>query len=109
MGHVAEEGEAVKWRSLVRLLPKVRGVTLKRSPWSLGSGAEGWMYDDPVLSDVIKALYKSRAVYRFDWTAWAAEAPLAHDPALVARADLPDLRRLLTAHARQDRFSEGHL
>jgi Family of unknown function (DUF6508) len=31
------------------------------------------------------------------------------DPALLAQADLLTLRKLLTAHVRQDRFIEGHL
>lgn len=48
----------------------------------------------------------------FDWMAWL-ETPvgrrLADDPAAVAGASVEDLRRLLTAIIRSDRFSEGSL
>lgn len=46
----------------------------------------------------------------FEWPAWVEEARRFHDdPATLAAADVPTIRKLLTLHIRNDRFSEGHL
>lgn len=45
----------------------------------------------------------------FDWMNWREGEQLVDDPVLLRRANLQTLRKLLTAHVRADRFSEGHL
>ena len=47
----------------------------------------------------------------FDWPAWLAttDGQRLRDPAAVATASVEDLRRLLTAVLRSDRFTEGSI
>jgi hypothetical protein len=46
----------------------------------------------------------------FDWPAWKEEATiLMEDFDALAKADLLTLRKLITTHLREERFSEGHL
>ena len=45
----------------------------------------------------------------FDWGSWHKEAKrFVEDPKALSEADELTLRRLLTTHARAERFSEGH-
>ncbi len=47
---------------------------------------------------------------RFDWPQWLDQAKaLDADPALIAQADLPTLRKLLTTYLRTERFTSGTL
>lgn len=59
----------------------------------------------------VAELYDAEVVTGFDWPAWMAAygRRLASDPSAVAAASLEDCRRLLAAHVRGDRFTEGHL
>jgi hypothetical protein len=62
----------------------------------------------PEASRLIDAL--SKLIIVFDWPAWSEEAnTLMEDPAALAKADLPTLRKLITTHLRAERFNEGHL
>lgn len=57
----------------------------------------------------IQVLYDEGWIEEFDWPNWQARArELYRDPAALAQARLPSLRRLLTTHVRKDRFCEGH-
>ena len=40
---------------------------------------------------------------------WHYGKKLTRDPDLIKKANLLTLRKLITAHVRQDRFCEGHL
>lgn len=56
------------------------------------------------------ACYKNGMVVRFDWEAWEAEAlRYMADPGLLATAELAVVRRLLTWHVRQNRFTRDHV
>jgi hypothetical protein len=73
---------------------------------------ENW--PDPVflklVSRFMDACYKNGFVVRFDWENWDAEAmSYIKTPALLADADLLVLRRLLTWHVRQNRFTRNHV
>ena len=58
---------------------------------------------------VLHALYEAGLIRPFAWPDWRDEAErLMREPALLAAADFSQLWRLLTAHARSDRFVEGH-
>ncbi len=57
----------------------------------------------------MKELYDAHIIYSFDWPKWQKEAEkLYNDPAALRAATLSDLRKLLTVHARKDRFCDGH-
>ncbi len=59
---------------------------------------------------LVHLLYDHHFVLRgFRWMEWEEGRRLAEDPALLATADLETICKLLTAHARSDRFVEGHL
>jgi O-acetyl-ADP-ribose deacetylase len=64
----------------------------------------------PELVRFIETLYEQNFIIVFDWPSWHDEASrYMDDPDLVAQADLQILRKLLTAHVRADRFTDGHL
>lgn len=55
-------------------------------------------------------LHDSNLVYDFNWPAWQDEAIRYYEnPKLVDSADLATVRKLITTHARKDRFCDGHL
>jgi O-acetyl-ADP-ribose deacetylase len=67
------------------------------------------IYSQKVL-DFEKALYEENIIYVFDWVSWHAEAEkYFKDTELLKDADLDTLRKLLTLHARKERFCSGHL
>lgn len=64
----------------------------------------------PRLHGFHDALYDGVLILPFDWVTWAREegAELVQGRG-VDTANLDEVRRTLTAHARKDRFMEGHL
>lgn len=61
-------------------------------------------------SDFLQALYDRGWILDFDWPSWQREAKLYLDsPDRLRNADIPTIQKLLTTHARKDRFCEGHL
>lgn len=64
----------------------------------------------PVVNDLVEALNRQELVFPFDWQEWSEQAQqLVNDPDLLAQADLETVRKLLTTHARCERFVSGHL
>lgn len=62
------------------------------------------------VSDWLKTLYAHNILVPFDWMSWKEEAQrYRSQPGTLQEADLLTLRKLLTAHVRADRFTEGHL
>lgn len=62
------------------------------------------------VSRFMDACYKNGFVVRFDWEHWEAESlTYVKDPALLNGADLQVVRRLLTWHIRQNRFTKNHV
>ena len=57
----------------------------------------------------LATLYEEEFIYPFDWVNWDYGRKLSRDPKLLQKANLLSLRKLITAHVRQDRFCEGHL
>lgn len=58
----------------------------------------------------IEALYGAGLVVEFDWMTWTDEAQrYVDDQCLVESADIETIQKLITAHARNDRFCNGHL
>ena len=78
--------------------------------WHAEPGEMPYFAHSPEVEQFIASLYAQNVIIKFDWCAWREPAnALLQDPTLLAQADLLTLRRLLTAHVRQDRFIEGHL
>lgn len=62
------------------------------------------------VSRFMDACYKNGFVVRFDWEGWEAEGTRAvNTPELVQAADIAYVRRLLTWHIRQNRFTRNHV
>jgi hypothetical protein len=60
-------------------------------------------------SEFYKALYENNFVYSFDWSIIQKDAESYFEqPELLHTADLETIRKLLTFHARKDRFYDGH-
>ena len=58
----------------------------------------------------VEALYGAGLVVEFDWMTWADGAQrYVDDQCLVESADIETIQKLITAHARNDRFCNGHL
>ncbi len=76
-----------------------------------GSLTMPWFDYDSAVHGLIHVAYKSGWVLAdFDWMPWEAQAyRFVNDPSLLQQADVATLARLLTAHLRADRFTEGHL
>ena len=63
-----------------------------------------------LVSRFMDACYKNGFIVRFDWENWEADAmTYVKDPVLLNGADLLVLRRLLTWHVRQNRFTKNHV
>lgn len=77
-------------------------------------GADGTLFFpfyeySPDVNEFLGVLNDNGWIVPFDWPAWQEEAAKYIDSsALLATADVETLRRLLTTHARMDRFCEGH-
>lgn len=57
-----------------------------------------------------QALYSRGIILRFNWSEWdAGKHVFQHAPELIEMAGYETIRRMFTAHARSDRFTEGHL
>lgn len=63
-----------------------------------------------IVSRFMDTCYKNGFVVRFDWENWEATAmAYVNDPALLNKADLIVIRRLITWHIRQNRFTRNHV
>jgi hypothetical protein len=75
-----------------------------------GSITMPWFQYSEQMLAFIRACSENGWVEVFEWPAWAEEARRLHDdPATLNTADIPTIRKLLTLHIRNDRFTEGHL
>ena len=115
-------GETVDWDRLLAYLPTferedfefAREVT--SSGYAIirpetGSRTEIPYYDwSPEVHEFHDVLYSVGVIMPFfDWASWHEEAKrFIDDPKALQEADELTLRRLLTDHARAERFSEGH-
>lgn len=109
--------EDVDWVQLVAFLRDFEDPDFDfgqmRSPDEREAGV--FVFPMAVLSsranDFVMRAYRVGAIAPFDWGTWVRAEGRAYidDPESVERADFDDIRKLLTAHVRQDRFVEGHL
>ena len=91
-------------------LPVISAPGCSFGAWHTQPGEMPYFAYSPAVQQFIASLYAQGLIVKFDWGAWRETAnALMQDPALLSQAGLFTLRRLLTAHVRQDRFIEGHL
>jgi hypothetical protein len=65
--------------------------------------------DHPLVTEFIKALYQHGLVRDFDWPKWQPEAMRLYDhPEALKKARMKTCVKLLTLHARKDRFVDRH-
>lgn len=63
-----------------------------------------------LVSRLVPLLYDHHFVlWEFHWMDWAEGRHFVEDPRSLAAADFETICKLLTAHARNDRFVDGHL
>jgi hypothetical protein len=66
-------------------------------------------YDD-LLFGMLDAMRNTDFIYEFDWMGFGKQAEqLVAKPELLAVADLETLRKLFTAHSRNESLNDGHL
>ena len=103
------ETELENWRGLLAFLPALRN----RTPdfWRVGVwGDMTSVVSTETAKSLFKYIYEHDLLLKdFDWMAWQHEALAYLDYRLrLETADLATIQKLLTAHIRADRFSEGH-
>lgn len=96
--------------AVLRFLPVFEELEVNFGRWVSQEGGPSKFTISQEATDFIRTCSEQRIIFSFDWPAWKAEAAKYYsDPDALGRADLMVLRKLLTTHIRQDRFSDGHL
>jgi uncharacterized protein DUF6508 len=98
----------VDWAAVLAFLPVFEQPGFSPGQWEGEYFSAFYSYYPEVLR-FLETLDSAGVIYGFDWPAWQREAErYMREPSVLARARLPTLRKLLTLHARKDRFCEGH-
>jgi hypothetical protein len=101
--------------ALLDFLPKFESDGASAGEWSPVETRDGCTtmpsFDmSPELSGFMHALYRYGWIAKFDWGEWQDEAArLVESPEALASADIETIQKLLTTHARKERYCEGHL
>ncbi len=102
-------------RKVLEFLPKFQDVKFKPGKWHPSDQIDEntstfpcYEYSNSV-SKFLSTLYDEGFIYPFDWGGWNYGVKLSRNPELLQKANLLTLRKIITAHIRQDRFCEGHL
>jgi nitric oxide reductase activation protein len=79
--------------------------------WQIEEGHFPWFNFDEIVMEFLQVLYDNDWVTpQFNWTEWQESAKQYVDSReMVEPADAVTIQKLLTTHARADRFCEGHL
>ena len=96
-------------RAVLEFLPVFEQSGFSAGEWISEEGVFPHFNYSEVVLRFEQALYNNGFIQPFNWSAWAEGVRLVDNPALIERASLQTVRKLLTAHVRADRFSEGHL
>ena len=95
---------------VLEFLPIFENQDFRFGEWCQPEGQIPYFSYSHGVTDFIQTLYQQQVIIPFDWPNWGQEAQHYQiEPGALEGADLPTLRKLLTAHVRADRFSEGHL
>lgn len=66
-------------------------------------------YDD-LLFGMLDLMRNTDFIYEFDWMGFGKQAEqLIAKPELLAKADMETLRKLFTAHSRNESLNDGHM
>ena len=98
--------------ALLPFLDKFDAVGFSAGTWlTLALGHLPWFNFDEVVMKFIQVLYDNDWVtQQFDWGKWQESSQqYIESPEKVESADTETIQKLLTTHARADRFCEGHL
>ena len=98
--------------ALLPFLDKFDAVGFSAGTWlTLALGHLPWFNFDEVVMKFIQVLYDNDWVTpQFDWGEWQESTQqYIESPEKVESADTETIQKLLTTHARADRFCEGHL
>ncbi len=95
--------------ALLAFLPIFERPGYSFGEWRLQRGVFPHWAESREAGAFVEALYRERFIIAFDWGSWGPEVQryLAGGAAALAEASLTDLRKLLTAHVRADRFVAG--
>jgi hypothetical protein len=99
--------------ALAAFLPIFESADFSFGAWHMPEGHFPYFEQSPAAVELVQvACHWNWVRFDFDWVSWkqTGEAErFVTDPNAVATASIDDLEHLLTAHIRQERFSEGHL
>ena len=97
-------------QEILRFLPTFSAPGFKAGGFDSPEGQLPYCDYSPEVHEFMETLYRLKVVFPFDWIQWQPTAePYLNDPTQLATASQDTLCKLLTLHARQERFSEGHL
>ena len=96
-------------QAVLKFLPLFEQPDFSLGEWIVQEGSLPYFNYTSEVLNFIRALSGNGFIQPFDWMKWREGEQLVDNPALLSRANLQTLRKLLTAHVRADRFSEGHL
>lgn len=100
-------------RTLLEFLPRLEAVKSPQSRAWFERDAKGRLsfqvWNSKLSDELMQALYDNGFVFMgFEWSTWDGARQIAEHPEFLASADLETICKLLTVHARSDRFCEGH-
>lgn len=102
-------------RKILEFLPQFQGKSFKAGQWhpsgKIDKNTSSFPYFEysDLASKFIQTLYDEGFIYPFDWSNWSYGIKLSQNHNLIQKANLLTLRKLITAHVKQDRFCDGHL
>jgi hypothetical protein len=96
-------------QAVISYLPIFLKAGFSAGEWINQEGHLPYINYSPEVLGFIRALGENGFIQPFDWMNWREGEQLVDHPELLSITNLQTLRKLLTAHVRADRFSEGHL
>jgi ADP-ribosyl-[dinitrogen reductase] hydrolase len=96
-------------QAVLNFLPIFERPDFSPGEWITQEGSLPYFNYATEALDFIETLSGNGFIQPFNWINWEEGRQLVDNPTLIGKADLQTLRKLLTAHVRADRFTEGHL
>ncbi len=97
-------------KALVSFLPLFESKGFQFGRWESAKGQWPYFAHSDSAKAFIEAIYAHGWFVAFDWPQWQGRAEkYVQNPGKVATARIGTIRKLLTTHARKERFCEGHL
>lgn len=95
--------------ALVAYLPQFEAPDFSAGAWHRGPQAIPVYSYSRSVQDFLQTLYELDIIQPFDWGAWSHKACDLIEGKGIDEADQETLHKLLIAHVRADRFSQGQL